>query len=71
MSELAKNEISTLIHYPMPLHLQEVYKNLNYKKGDFPVAERVAEEVISLPMYPHLKPAQINFICDKLKEATK
>ncbi|MFH0738965.1 MAG: DegT/DnrJ/EryC1/StrS family aminotransferase [Candidatus Omnitrophota bacterium] len=71
MSELAKDDISTLIHYPIPLHLQEVYKNLNYKKGDFPVAERVAEEIISLPMYPHLKSSQISFICAKLKEATK
>jgi dTDP-4-amino-4,6-dideoxygalactose transaminase len=67
MSELAKNNISTLIHYPIPLHLQEVYKNLNYKRGDFPVAERVAGEIMSLPMYPHLKLSQISFICAKLK----
>jgi dTDP-4-amino-4,6-dideoxygalactose transaminase len=67
MSELAKDNISTLIHYPIPLHLQEVYKNLNYKRSDFPVAEAVAAEIISLPMYPHLKSSQISFICAKLK----
>jgi len=71
MDELAKNDITTLIHYPIPLHLQEVYKNLNYKRGDFPVAEAVAAEIISLPMYPHLKSAQIGFICDTLKETIK
>jgi len=67
INELAKKGISVLIHYPIPLHLQEVYKDLGYKKGDFPVAEKVAQEIISLPMYPHLKEKQLKFIINTLK----
>ena len=40
-----------MIHYPIPPHLQECYKNLKYKKGDYPIAERLAGEVLSLPMH--------------------
>ena len=42
------------IHYPIPLHLQKAYQSLNYRVGDFPVAERLATQIISLPMFPHL-----------------
>lgn len=48
---LADNEIGTLIHYPIPPHLAEAYKDLGYKKGDFPIAEQFADEVLSLPLY--------------------
>ncbi|MBQ9606125.1 MAG: DegT/DnrJ/EryC1/StrS family aminotransferase [Lachnospiraceae bacterium] len=48
---LAKHDIDTLIHYPIPPHLQEAYRYLGYKKGDFPIAEKYADEVLSLPMY--------------------
>jgi dTDP-4-amino-4,6-dideoxygalactose transaminase len=65
---LAKKGIGALIHYPIPLHLQKVYKGLGYKRGDFPVAERVAQEIISLPMYPHLKEAQIKFVAGALRD---
>ncbi|OGX15625.1 MAG: erythromycin biosynthesis sensory transduction protein eryC1 [Omnitrophica WOR_2 bacterium RBG_13_41_10] len=68
IEELAKKGIRALIHYPIPLHLQEVYKDLGYKKGDFPVAERIAKEILSLPMYPHLKETQIKFITSVLKD---
>jgi len=47
-------EIGTGIHYPIPLHLQKAYANLPYKKGDFPVTERIAGEILSLPMFPGL-----------------
>jgi dTDP-4-amino-4,6-dideoxygalactose transaminase len=67
VKELAKKGIGTLIYYPIPLHLQKVYKDLGYKKGDFPVAEKVAQEIISLPMYPHLKEAQIRLVAQTLK----
>jgi dTDP-4-amino-4,6-dideoxygalactose transaminase len=63
---LRKKNIGTMIYYPLPLHLQEVYKSLGGKKGDFPVAEEVAREIISLPLYPHLKEAQIKFIANTL-----
>jgi len=67
VKKLTKKGISVLIHYPMPLHLQKVYKDLGYKKGDFPVAEKTAQEIISLPMYPHLKEKQIKYIARTLK----
>ena len=44
-------EIGTLIHYPIPPHLSEAYEYLGYKKGDFPITEKYADEVLSLPMY--------------------
>jgi len=46
--------IGTGIHYPIPLHLQKAYASLSYKKGDFPVTERIADEILSLPMFPGL-----------------
>jgi dTDP-4-amino-4,6-dideoxygalactose transaminase len=49
---LASFEIETGIHYPVPLHLQEAYKKLGYRHGDFPAAERLASTIVSLPMFP-------------------
>jgi dTDP-4-amino-4,6-dideoxygalactose transaminase len=51
---LAEVGIGTGIHYPIPLHLQNAYAGLHYKRGDFPVTERVAAEIVSLPMFPQL-----------------
>jgi len=50
--------IGTGIHYPIPLHLQKAYAPLNYRRGDLPVAERIAAEIVSLPMYPQLTSEQ-------------
>jgi dTDP-4-amino-4,6-dideoxygalactose transaminase len=50
--------IGTGIHYPIPLHLQKAYASLDYHKGDFPVSERIAAEIVSLPMYPQLSAEQ-------------
>lgn len=58
MSHLRTAGIGTAIHYPFPLHLQKAYKSLNHRMGDFPVAEKVAAEIMSLPMYPQLTAAQ-------------
>jgi dTDP-4-amino-4,6-dideoxygalactose transaminase len=55
---LAQAEIATQIHYPTPLHLQNAYAAFGYRLGDFPVAEKIASEILSLPMYPHLEAAQ-------------
>jgi len=55
--------VSTMIHYPIPIHLQMAYKYLGYKKGDFPFTEKYAEEILSLPMFPELKKEQIEEIC--------
>jgi dTDP-4-amino-4,6-dideoxygalactose transaminase len=54
MNHLKTAGIGTGIHYPIPLHLQKAYASLNYSEGDFPVAERVASEIVSLPMFPQL-----------------
>jgi len=63
MAELAAHNIGTGIHYPVPLHLQNAYRYLGYKEGDFPVAERLAKEIVSLPMFPNLTPDQQQRIC--------
>jgi len=63
---LAKADIGTGIHYPVPLHLQRAYARLGYNVGDFPIAEAVAPEIVSLPMYPGLKLAQIRRIAGRL-----
>lgn len=55
MRQLASVGIGTGIHYPIPLHLQNAYGSLGHQRGDFPVAERVAEEIVSLPMFPRLR----------------
>ncbi|MBU1932903.1 MAG: DegT/DnrJ/EryC1/StrS family aminotransferase, partial [Candidatus Omnitrophica bacterium] len=54
MEGLAEKGIRTLIHYPIPIHMQEAYKDLGYKKGDFPISEKCCEEILTLPMYPEL-----------------
>ncbi|MEW6075316.1 MAG: DegT/DnrJ/EryC1/StrS family aminotransferase [Candidatus Omnitrophota bacterium] len=65
--EFAKNKIGVVIHYPVPLHLQKAYAGLGYHTGDLPVSERVSQEVISLPMYPHLKEADIKKVVKVIK----
>jgi len=68
LQEKLKNKnIATGIHYPIPLHLQPAYNYLNYKKGDFPVSEKVCNEILSLPMYPELTKDQIDYIINKIK----
>jgi dTDP-4-amino-4,6-dideoxygalactose transaminase len=65
---LAESKIDTGIHYPVPLHLQQAYANLGYKKGDFPVTERVASEILSMPMYPQLQAAQQQCVAQRVAE---
>jgi dTDP-4-amino-4,6-dideoxygalactose transaminase len=57
-ARLATANVHTGIHYPVPLHLQEAYKSLGYKGGDFPISETAASQVLSLPMYPNLDAEQ-------------
>lgn len=59
---LHKNRIPSMIYYPVPLHLQHAYADLGYRKGDFPVTEQVAGEVLSLPMHTELDTEQLEFI---------
>lgn len=65
---LNKRGIGTGIHYPFPLHLTKAYSYLGYKEGDFPVAEKLANEILSLPMYPELTENQIDYVCDTISE---
>jgi dTDP-4-amino-4,6-dideoxygalactose transaminase len=58
MDYLKTKGIGTGIHYPIPLHLQKAYNAMNHKPGDFPVCEKIASEILSLPMYPQLTPEQ-------------
>jgi UDP-2-acetamido-2-deoxy-ribo-hexuluronate aminotransferase len=64
---LKENGISSVVYYPVPLHLQEALKFLGYQKGDFPVAEKAAKEVLSLPMYPELEESTISEIAEIIK----
>lgn len=63
--------IQTSIHYPTPIHLQEAYSFLNYKKGSFPIAEKCVEEILSLPMYPELREDEISAVAKAIKEFSK
>jgi dTDP-4-amino-4,6-dideoxygalactose transaminase len=63
---LSKFNIGTGIHYPVPLHLQKAYSRLGYKEGDFPISERAARQVLSLPMYPHIKADQQREVADRI-----
>jgi dTDP-4-amino-4,6-dideoxygalactose transaminase len=59
---LADRGIKTLIHYPIPIHLQEAYSDLNHRRGDYPVAERCADEVLSLPIFPELSDQEAHYV---------
>ena len=65
---LTQKGIGYGVHYPVPIHLQHAYRDLGYAKGAFPVAERTAEEFLSLPMYPGLTQAQRNLVIDAVKD---
>ena len=58
ISDLKSTGIGTAIHYPIPLHLQKAYASLAYAPGDFPVCEKIASEIVSLPMFPHMTTEQ-------------
>ena len=58
--------IPTAVHYPMPLHLQECFIYLGYKKGDFPISEIVSDEIMSLPMNPYVSDEEIKYIVGNL-----
>jgi dTDP-4-amino-4,6-dideoxygalactose transaminase len=67
MRFLGDRGIGCGVHYPVPVHLQEAYRGLGYKKGSFPIAERTAEEFISLPMFPELTEAQIALVVEAVE----
>ena len=63
---LSERGISCGIHYPIPVHLQRAYQFLGYERGAFPVAEKCAQEFLSLPMYPELDALQIQTVVRQL-----
>ena len=67
LQAMANRGIACGIHYPIPVHLQQAYRFLGHRKGSFPVAERCAEEFLSLPMYPELTTMQSDAVVHELK----
>ena len=65
---LNDNGVGTTIHYPRPMHLQEAYKDLNIKEGELPIAEKIANEVISIPMYYGMKEEEIQYVIDVINK---
>lgn len=63
-SVLKDNNISSVVYYPVPLHLQEAFSYLGYKKGDLPESESAANDVLSLPIYPELQPEKVSLITE-------
>lgn len=63
---LKENGINTLIHYPIPIHLQKCYRNLNFKIADFPNTEILATEIISIPIYPELKTSERKYLTNSI-----
>jgi dTDP-4-amino-4,6-dideoxygalactose transaminase len=68
---LSDRGIETGIHYPVPVHLQAAYRDLGYRAGDLPVAEALAKQFLSLPIYPELQPSQVEEIARALEEASR
>ena len=65
---LEAHQIYTLIHYPIPIHLQKAYASLGFKRGDFPIAERIADEELSLPIWLGIGKAKLERVCEVLNQ---
>lgn len=68
LSKLKEKGVATGVYYPVPLHLQKVYKNLGYKEGDMPVAEYLSHRTFAIPVYPELTHEQVDYIVDAIKK---
>jgi dTDP-4-amino-4,6-dideoxygalactose transaminase len=68
---LNKHKIDAAVYYPIPLHLQKVYQDLKYKKGDLPVTDKAAKEVISIPIYPEIREKQQQYVVRCIKNFYK
>ena len=67
-AHLAARGVGTQIHYPVPPHLSNAYAPAGWRRGDFPLAEQFANEVLSLPIGPHTSPEQVDFVCAAIRE---
>ena len=68
MKFLKARGIDTSYHYPVPLHLQKVYKELGYRRGDFANSEFAAKEIVTFPLYPELKKKEIDYIVESVSQ---
>jgi dTDP-4-amino-4,6-dideoxygalactose transaminase len=68
MNFLLERGVETKIHYPIPIHLQDCAKNLNYRNGDFPLSEKYALEMISLPIYPELSNKEVEIVIKSVRD---
>ena len=66
LEELNAAGIGAGIHYPIPIHLQKCYSYLGYKKGDFPVSEKISDEQISLPIYPEIAEESVRQVAERV-----
>jgi dTDP-4-amino-4,6-dideoxygalactose transaminase len=64
---LLDNKIGTVIHYPIPPHMQKAYRELNYNKGDFPIAEELAKTSLSIPIFPEMTDEEQDYVVNKIK----
>ena len=67
-NHLKSKDIGTSVYYPIPLHLQKCFEYLGYKKGDFPVSEKLCKSVLALPMFPELTEDEVSYVCESIKE---
>ena len=70
MEALQENQVGHGLHYPVPIHLTRAYAHLGYASGRFPIAEKLAGEILSLPMYAELTAEQIEQVCEVLTQTT-
>lgn len=68
LGKLKENGVATGVYYPVPLHLQKVYKNLGYKEGDMPVAEYLSHRTFAIPVYPELTKEQVDYVIKSIKK---
>ena len=64
---LESKGVKTVIHYPIPPHLQEAYQDAGFEKGAFPIAEKLADTSLSIPIFPGIEPQQIDYVCEQLR----
>ena len=67
VARLKNNEIPSVVYYKFPIHMMKAFEYLGYKKGDFPISEKLSENIVSLPMHPYLSKEDINFILDAIR----
>ena len=68
MRQLEARGIGCGVHYPVPVHLQQAYASLEHERGAFPVSEQIAQEFLSLPMFPELAEAQVDYVIEAVTE---